>query len=53
MKVSSRLASPLASLERFLQVAALALYLGAIALQIADRLYVAPLSAAIARDLAQ
>jgi hypothetical protein len=41
---------PLAALERFLLVACFALYLGAIALQILEDLYVAPLEAAIARD---
>jgi hypothetical protein len=36
-----------------LQVAALALYLGAVALQTIDTIYVEPLLAAIARDLAR
>jgi len=40
---------PLAALERLLLVAALAFYLGAVALQTLDRLYVAPLTTTINR----
>jgi hypothetical protein len=45
--------SPLAGLERLLLVAAFAVYLGAIALQAVDHLYVAPLVAQISRDIAR
>jgi hypothetical protein len=41
--------SPLAALERFLLVMAFALYLGAVALEAAEHLYVQPQLAAIAR----
>jgi hypothetical protein len=40
---------PLAALERFLLVVALAFYVGAIALQAADHVYVQPRLAAIER----
>lgn len=39
--------APLAALERFLLVSAFAFYLGAVALTIAEHLYVAPRVAAI------
>lgn len=46
-KISNQ--SPLASLDRLLLVVALALYLGAVLLQIADHLFVQPWLAVIAR----
>lgn len=42
--------SPLAGLERWLLVTGFALYVGAVALDIAERLYAAPLVAAIERS---
>lgn len=45
--------SPLAALERLLWVAALAFYIGADALKVAESLYVAPLTTAIERSLAR
>jgi hypothetical protein len=44
---------PLAALERVLLVVALALYVGAVALQAADHVYVQPRLAAIARSVTQ